>query len=99
MKRLSILIFLSIAYVIVLACKSAILGPEFPITDFSEYDNIVIATVDKAVHDEDGYRPLKTFDLTIQKSLKGNLEIGNKICGKAKKEESTAVCPVHLDEK
>jgi hypothetical protein len=37
--------------------------------------------------------------LTIQKNLKGNLEIGNQISGKAKKEEPRAVCPVHLDEK
>ena len=99
MKRLLISLFVIIGYVIAVACKSAILGPEFPITDFGEYDYIVVATVDKAVHDEEGYRHLKTFDLTIQKSLKGNLEIGNQISGKAKKEEPRAVCPVHLDEK
>lgn len=99
MKRISILLFAIIAYSIVIACKSPTLGPTFPITDFSEYDCIVIATVEKAVHDDDyRYSPLKTFNVTIVKSLKGDLEIGGQINGKAKREQPRAVCPVHLEE-
>ena len=98
MKRMSISFFVVIIYVIVVACKSAVLGPDYPITDFSEYDCVVIAVVDKAVHDDEGYQPLKTFNVTIKKSLKGNLKIGEQIKGKAKKEEPRAVCPVHLEE-
>jgi hypothetical protein len=98
MKRLLFISLLIVAYVITMACKSARLGPEYPITDFSEYDCIVVATVDKASHDSVGYNPLKTFKITINKTLKGTLNVGNQISGKAKKEEPRAVCPVHLDE-
>ncbi|MAX80064.1 MAG: hypothetical protein CL843_07805 [Crocinitomicaceae bacterium] len=98
MKLLSITTTLFIGYLILIACKSATLGPEFPITDFSEYDYIVVATVDNAVHEEEGYQPLKTFNITIKKCLKGNLNVGNHIYGEAKKEEARAVCPVHLNE-
>lgn len=97
-KRKSILVFVIITYVIVIACKSAILGPEYPITDFNEYNCVVVATVDKATHDTIRYSPLKTFNLTIKKALKGVLEIGEEINGKAKQEEARAACPVHLDE-
>jgi hypothetical protein len=89
---------LIVGYVITMACKSARLGPEYPITDFSQYDCVVIATVVEATHDSIGYNPLKTFKVTINKTLKGNLKIGNQISGKAKKEQARAVCPVHLDE-
>jgi len=99
MKELFISLSVITGFIIVISCKSTLLGPRFPITDFSEYDNIVIATVNKAVHDEKRYKSLKTFDLTIQKSLKGNLKSGNQISGKSKLEEPKAVCPVHLDEK
>lgn len=98
MKRITFLLVVTITYVIVVACKSAILGPTYPITDFSEYNCVVIATVNKAVHEDQGYNPLKTFSVTIKRSLKGDLEIGEQINGEAKREEPRAVCPVHLDE-
>jgi len=98
MKRISILLFALIAFVISIACKEGILGPEYPITDFSEYNCVVVATVDKVVHETQGYQPLKTFKATIKKSLKGDIVIGTQINGKAKIEEPRAVCPVHLDE-
>lgn len=97
-KRLSISLLALLAFVISIACKEALLGPNYPITDFSEYDCVVVATIDKAVHEDQGYQPLKTFKATIKKSLKGPLVIGTQINGKAKIEESRAVCPVHLDE-
>jgi hypothetical protein len=86
------------AFVISIACKSALLGPQYPITDFREYDCIVVATVDNAVHADQGYQPLKTFKATIRKNLKGDIAIGTQINGKAKIEEPRAVCPVHLRE-
>jgi len=98
MKRLVFILLLVIGYGITIACKSARLGPEYPITDFSEYDCIVIATVDKATHHTTRYNPLNTFYITIKKTLKGKQEIGKRIHGKAKKEQPRAVCPVHLDE-
>ncbi len=88
-----------VVFIVSVACKTAILGPTYPIDDFSEYDCIVVATINKAAHSKQGYRPLKTFKATIIKSLKGNLKIGDKISGKAKKEEPRAVCPVHLTKK
>jgi hypothetical protein len=97
-KQISISLVAITAYVIFLACKEPILGRNYPITDFSAYDCVVIARVDKTVHDNQGYQPLKTFNATIKKSLKGNLGIGKQINGKAKIEEAKAVCPVHLDE-
>ena len=98
MKRLSITLFAFIVFFISIACKDALLGPEYPLKEFSEYDCIVVATIDKADHSNQGYKPLKTFKATIKKSLKGNLAMGSQIDGKAKKEEPRAVCPVHLDE-
>ena len=86
-----------IIYVVIIACKSAILGPTYPIDDFTEYDYVVIATVDKAKHSKEGYFPLESFEVTIKKSLKGNLELGVQIIGQAKIEKARAVCPVHLD--
>lgn len=88
-----------LTFIITVACKSAILGPNFPIDNFSEYDQIVIATIDHAEHSDEGYRALKTFDLTVERCLKGNLIAGDRISGKAKKEVPHAVCPVHLEEK
>ncbi len=99
MKRaLTILFLAAVTYIITVACKSAILGPIYPVNDFSEYDLVVIATVDHAVHSTEGYQGLETFDLTIARCLKGDLEAGEKISGKAKGEEPHAVCPVHLSE-
>jgi hypothetical protein len=96
-RRLLIILLVSMTFVISIACKEALLGPKYPITDFSEYDYIVVATVDEAVHEDRGYNPLKTFKATIRKSLKGDLVVGTQIDGKAKKEDPRAVCPVHLD--
>ena len=98
MKRLSISLLALITFVISISCKEPILGPNYPITDLSEYDYVVVATIDKAVHEDQRYQPLKTFKATIKKSLKGTLVIGTQINGKAKMEEQRAVCPVHLDE-
>lgn len=98
MKRITPLLVLIIVYVIAIACKDALPGPTYPITDFSEYNCVVVATVNKAVHDDQGYRALKTFSVTIKRSLKGDLEIGKQMSGEAKREEARAVCPVHLDE-
>ena len=98
-KRISITLFLLSACVVSIACKDALLGPQYPISDLSEYDCVIIAAVDKAVHADNGYKPLKTFKATIKRSLKGDLVIGAQIDGKAKIEEPKAVCPVHLDEK
>ncbi len=98
-KKTSILLISIIVFISIIACKSALLGPEYPITDFKEYQCVVIATVNKAVHDNQRYKPLKTFNVTIKKILKGDLKIGKQINGTAKKENPRAVCPVHLDEK
>ncbi len=98
MKRILFLLVVTISYVIVVACKEAILGPTYPISDFSEYSNVVIATVNKATYEDERYHPLKTFSITIKKSLKGELETGAQIIGEAKQEEARAVCPVQLNE-
>jgi len=98
MKKLIYILLIISGYVISMACKSAKLGPEYPITDFSKYDCVVIATVDKVELGSNRYHPLKTFKLTIKKTLKGNLNVGQQIKGKAKKEQANAVCPVYLDE-
>ena len=97
-KRLSIFLLVLVAFIISIACKDALLGPTYPITDFTEYDYVVVATVNKAVHEDKRYQPLKTFNATIKKTLKGTLVIGTQINAKAKIEEPRAVCPVHLDE-
>ena len=96
-KALAILPLALLILIITLSCKSAILGPKYPIEDFGEYDVVVIATIDHAVHHSDRYEGLDTFKATITKSLKGNLEIGVKVSGKSKSEEIQAVCPVHLE--
>lgn len=96
--RLSIFLFLFTSIIVSIACKEAILGPEFPVTDFSKYDCIAVVTIDHAEHEDQGYRPLKTFQATIKKCLKGELASGAKIEGIANVEEPRAVCPVHLDE-
>ena len=99
MKRTLVIISLALlTFFITTACKNAILGPKYPVTDFSEYDVVVIATVDHATHSAEGYQGLKRFDLTIKTCLKGSLKVDDKISGKAKTEEAQAVCPVHLSE-
>lgn len=97
-KQLPILFITLLAFVISIACKEALLGPIYPITNFNEYDYVVVATVDKAAHDDQGYQSLKTFQATIKKSLKGELVVGEQINGKAKIEDPKAVCPVHFNE-
>jgi hypothetical protein len=96
-RRLLTILLVSMTFAISIACKEALLGPKYPITDFSEYAYIVIATVDEAVHEDQRYNPLKTFKATIRKSLKGDLVMGTQIDGEAKKEDPRAVCPVHLN--
>lgn len=86
------------AFLISLACKDPILGPTYPIDDFAEYDCVIVATVNTAVHEEEDYQALKTFKATVKKTLKGSLIVGTKINGIAKVEDARAVCPVHLDE-
>lgn len=68
MKKIANSIFILITYIILMACKSALLGSIYPITDFSEYDVVVIATIDQAVHSNAPYNALKTFNATIEKS-------------------------------
>jgi|GEM_PF-5911367 len=97
-NTLAIISLTVLTFFIATACKDPILGPTYPITDFSEYDVVVIATVDHETHSTEGYQELETFDLTIKKCLKGNLTVDDKISGKAKTEEAHAVCPVHLSE-
>ncbi len=97
-KQTPIVLLAVVAFFISIACKDAILGPSYPVTNLKEYDYIVIATVNNAVHDKQGYQPLKSFTATINKSLKGGLAIGTPIKGKAKIEEARAVCPLHLEE-
>lgn len=87
-----------VTLIITMACKSAILGPKYPIEDFSEYDLVAVATIDRAVHSPEGYQGLQAFNATITKCLKGNTQVGASISGKAKTEEAQAVCPVHLSE-
>ena len=82
--------------IVTMACKSANLGPIFPIDDLGPYDFVVIATVTDAVHSKEGYQGLESFNVTIKECLKGGLEAGVSISGKAKVEEPHAVCPVHL---
>lgn len=99
-KKMTKRTFVFLAFIacsISIACKDALLGPIFPITDLSAYDCVVIATVDSAIHEDEGYRPLKSFKATIKKTLKGTLLTGAHINGRAKIEEPRAVCPVHLD--
>ncbi len=99
MKTAGAIFFVAVVtFFVTVACKSPILGPKYPIDDLSEYDLVVIANVDHAVHSNEGYQGLETFDLTITKCLKGDIEVGEKISGKAKVEEPHAVCPVHLSE-
>jgi hypothetical protein len=88
-----------LTFIVSSACKSARLGPTYPIEDFSEYDLVVIATVDRALHSADGDGSIRRFELTIEKCLKGDLTSGGKIAGMAKEEEANAVCPVRLEEK
>jgi hypothetical protein len=82
--------------VVTMACKSANLGPVFPVDDLGAYDLVVIATVTDAVHSRKAYQGLESFNVTIKECLKGDLDAGVNISGKAKDEEPHAVCPVHL---
>ena len=93
---LFVILLATFTFIVTVACKTPEFGPTFPIKDFKDYEFVVVATVDHAVHSEKGYNGLETFDLTIKKCLKGNLKPGEKIFGRAKKEEPQAVCPVHL---
>jgi len=97
-KSLTISFLTLVAFFTLIACKDVLLGPTYPITNFNEYDCVVVATINKAVHENQKYTPLKTFNATIRKTLKGGLVIGSVINGKAKIEEPRAVCPVHLNE-
>lgn len=98
MRALTIFSLAVLTFIIVGACKSARLGPTYPIDDFSEYDFIIIATVDKAVHSKEGYQGIKTFNITVKNCLKGDLQVNKQISGKDKVESPQAVCPVHLKE-
>jgi hypothetical protein len=80
-------------------CKDPMLGEKFPITNFDEYDCVVIVKIDKSVHsDKFMYNPLVSFEATVLESIKGSFDVGDTFAGKAKKEEARAVCPVHLEE-
>ena len=97
MKTIFTITFALLTFVLSISCKSPAFGPEYPVTDFSEYNSVVIAHVDEAVHKDQGYKGLESFNITIKKALKGKLKVGKQIKGKAKKEKARAVCPVTLD--
>lgn len=81
------------------ACKSALLGEEYPVAHSDRYKYVVVARVDKSVHsDEYRYRPLVSFEATVIESIKGDLVNGVSFTGGPKDEEEGAVCPVHLVE-
>lgn len=81
------------------ACKSALLGEEYPVAHLDRYKYVVVARVDKSVHsDEYRYRPLVSFEATVIESIKGDLVDGVSFTGVPKDEEERAVCPVHLAE-
>jgi hypothetical protein len=81
------------------ACKEPLLGKTFPITNFEEYDCVVIVKIDKSIHsDQFRYNPLVSFEVTVLESIKGDFSIGDSFTGKAKKEEARAACPAHLEE-
>lgn len=98
MKQISTSLLTLIVCVISMACQERQLGPNYPITNLNKYDCVVVATVDKAVYEDQRYQPLKTFKATIKKSLKGALVTGDQIDGLDKIEEPRGVCPVHLEE-
>ncbi|MBI1307193.1 MAG: hypothetical protein GC181_11375 [Bacteroidetes bacterium] len=87
-----------ISVLISIACKSALYGPEFPVSDLTPYDYVVIASIDTAIHHSTGHRGLKTFNATIVRSLKGELTTNSKIKGKATIEQPHAVCPIGLQQ-
>ena len=102
MKKLSrktIFLIVLLTPAISLAYKEAILGEAYPITDFGEYDNIIVAKIDKSAHsDEHRYKPLVSFKAKVLQSIKGDLNEGASFSGIPKHEQPRAVCPVYLTE-
>lgn len=102
MRRLTLLILVLVtlfspAYSF--ACKEPILEDTFPITNFEEYDYVVIVKIDKSVNSDNfRYNPLVSFEARVLESIKGDFSIDASFSGKAMKEEARAVCPVHLEE-
>jgi hypothetical protein len=81
------------------ACKQAVLGDTYPISDLGKYDHIVIAKIDKSSHaSEYRYKPLVSFEATVIESIKGKLTKGASFYGAPKIEQERAVCPVNLVE-
>ena len=99
MKKLLIITIALLTPTISLACKEAVLGEIYPITDFNKYNHFVVVTIDKSIHsDKYRYKPLVAFEATVIESFKGSLNEGASFSGKPKQEIPRAVCPVYLIE-
>jgi len=99
MKKLLIIVIALLTPTITFACKDAILGKVHPITNFNEYNHIVIVKIDKSIHsDKYRYKPLVSFQATVIENIKGSLNEGASFSGKPKQEIPRAVCPVYLIE-
>ncbi len=97
--KISITLLVLFTPALSMACKEAMLGKTYPMTDFNEYDYIVIAKINKSFHsDKYIYKPLESFKATVIQSIKGDLNEGDSISGKPKHEQPKAVCPIHLSE-
>lgn len=82
-----------------IACKDYAYPEKFPIDNFKKYNNILILKIDSSVFDSTGmYFPMKNFEGTVLKSLKGTLKTGDTIKGQPKREQAHAVCPVRLNQ-
>jgi hypothetical protein len=102
MKKLStvaVFVITLLIPIISLACKDVRLGKAYPITDFKQYDSIVIVKIDESTFiDSHRYRPLVSFKATVLENIKGKLNKGISFSGKPKQEQPRAVCPVQLIE-
>ena len=99
MKKLLIIVIALLTPTISFACKEAIFGKMHPITNFSKYNTIVVAKINKSIHsDKYRYKPLVSFEATVIERLKCSINEGVSFSGKPKQEQPRAVCPVHLTE-
>ena len=85
-----------LVFLISASCEIYEIGPTHPIKRLRKYKVIVIATVDQANQSDYAYQGLESFEMTVNRCLKGEIEVGTKVPGFTKDEHPRGVCPVHL---
>jgi len=99
LKLIAILIFFLFNTPKAWACKDQFYSKNYPLELCKKYDYVLVVKIDHSKHSDSlMYNPLLKFEGTVIQSFKGNLEIGDTIAGKHKKEVARAVCPVRLEQ-